>query len=412
MKNKRLIPLMLAIFLGLVLVQAQASAQEGIRLGRLIVMPSVEYEAQYTDNVFLDADKEKEDTIHLLKPRVVVSYEWGQEKYLEAGLDTIFALYGKYDENNYQVINPFISAGIKTPAGFYVEANESFAYTEDPYSSDNQYNLGQQTERWVNYADLVLGYGFGERYAAELMLANRLERYDAEIHQWQNTIENRYALYLFYFLTPKTSTFVRFGQNYVEYDEQNDGTSVWSDKTSKDFVTTDYAAGVRFTPSGKIRGEIRAGYGTQSFDNSFDPFGRSYEDQHSWIAGTSVEYHFQERSVLTWILNRQFLGSPDVDAASYIRTITRLSLDHRFTERLGANIGLGWARSDYEDEYADRPRKYFDEYMVDAGVEYLILRRLSSGLQIGYVNREAGNSAYEYDEYNAARVSIYLKAEL
>ena len=386
----------------------------GIQLGRLKVEPSVGYEIEYHSNVFrapYDA-LEEDDVIHKLTPGVHLTYDLGYNQFLEGGVKGVVAAYSNYTENNYESVSPYIAYHLKRPTGIYASAADMFTYSSDPYNTEDLYREGEQVERWMNDFDVLMGYRFAAKWFAEATYANRLKRYDNDIDKWQDEIGHTYSLALFYQLTGKTSVFGEFEQTWAFYNEQNDGHGFWSENTSRDYIRTSGFAGLRFEEGGKLSGEVKLGYSAKDFDNDRDPFGREYIDDDSWAAQASVDYQIRPRTRLSFLVNRSIEGAPDVDSASYVQTSTGLNVAQRFGDRIYSGLGFSWGRYDYSEEAPGRPRKYFNIYRATADVEYRILKWLYAGANYEFISKQAGDDAYQLEEYDDHVISLILTAKL
>ncbi|NJL59670.1 MAG: outer membrane beta-barrel protein [Desulfobacteraceae bacterium] len=108
-----------------------------IRLGQLKIEPSIGYEVEYSDNIYLSNSNKQSDSIHKIKPDIRVTYEKNSGNYFKSGIRSDFVAYSSYSDNNYQAYNPYLSFGIKTPAGLYLRASDEYLNTADPYDSEN-----------------------------------------------------------------------------------------------------------------------------------------------------------------------------------------------------------------------------------------------------------------------------------
>ncbi len=388
-----------------------------IRLGKLTVEPGITYQGEYNDNVFLENENKESDFLHTLAPSVVLKYEGRPGNYFSTGYRMKFTSYSDFNDNNHQMHNPFVSFGIKTPAGFYTRTDAQYVYTEDPYGTDSQYGEGEKTKRWSNSTRFLLGYEFAGRYGIEGMYQHNLQRFYANADKWQNRTDQQYGFTFFYKLTAKTSLLAQYRRTQARYDAQNDGiwqggTLSWSDSTSQDYTLSDYFIGVHFRPGGKLSGEIKLGYGQKRFANPGDMNGHAYEDQSSWVAEADINYHPTQRTLLSWTLKRAYKGSSDTDTSSYLDTLIGLYLKQRFSDRFSFGLGLDWNRSDYSGGgLANSDKKYFNTYTAKASFEWVLFKWLTGGIEYRYRVRRAGDTLYEDEEYKNNVFLIRLDAK-
>lgn len=388
------------------------SAYSGnIRLGHLKIEPSIGYEVEYNDNIYTSNSNKQSDSIHKIKPEIKVKYEKNPGNYFNAGIRSDFAIYGSHSDNNYKAYNPYLSFGIRTPAGFYLRAGDEYLNTEDPYGSENQYNLGIRTRRWNNSGKIALGYEFARRYGIEGAYENYLQRFYDDEDQWQNRSDFRYSASFFYNLSPKTAVFSQYRITTARYDMQNDGIGGWNSNNSQDYELSDYFIGARFKPGEKLSGEMKFGYGQKSFKNRFDKDGFAYADGGTWIAESRLDYRLQEKTILRLDFQRGYKGSSFSDSASYLDTLAGLELRQQLLSgRLSLNIGADFEINEYSNENPTLPDRKFILYSFRSGVEWKIRQWLRAGLEYRYRQRNAGDEYYEAYEYDNNIVTLSVNA--
>lgn len=425
-KMKMKFALCCLVMAGFTLSSVYASA-EGLRFGKMAVEPEAGLEAEYNDNIFLDDENERDDVIFRFTPGVAFSYSGNPGNYVKTGYDLELGMYVDYDDNNYHSHNPYLSLGFKAPAGFYLNFDDNFKYSSDPHGSENQYNEGVKTKRWNNTAEIVAGWEF-ERITVEGAYKNYLIRYMEDDDKWQDRIDHQFAGTVYFKITHKTSVFGQFRYTMAEYDAQNDGIAdsdgnpYWTEDNSEDNKLYEYFAGFKFEPGQKLTGQIKVGYGERSFDNELSPMldtsgnQRRYEDQSTWVATwvaeTSVIYKPVQRTRISFDLSRSYKGSPDTYSSSYIDTLIAIALKQGLSEKISVKAGADWNRTDYFDEDTGQPRRYFDIYTLNAGLEWEILRWLTAGLEYEFKTKNASDSLYETEEYQNNKITVYVEGQL
>lgn len=338
----------LSLFILILSITSVVFAQGSLKIDRIQVQPEISYEGEYNDNIFLENSDEKDDFLSHIVPGLMLSYEGSTpENFFRTGYSADIVLYSDYSENNYTAHNAYVAGGIKMPSGFYFQAVDIFVKTEDPYGSATNYNIGTQTERWNNAADVLIGYEFAGRFAVEPFYKNYIERYDKKEDQWQNRIDHIYGLSVLYSITPKTAVFGQYRLTDAAYDEQEEGidmtefgdTGQWDSDNSQDYRLSDAFVGVRFKPGGKISGEAKIGWGGKEFDNDVDKDNNEYEDEDTFVAETSETYQATEKTRFSLNFQRSIKGSPDSDASSYIDTLAGVRWHQTLVHRLSFDIG-------------------------------------------------------------------------
>jgi len=405
-----------AICLALIILSLPASAKEPeIRVGSLKIKPSIKYQGSYQKNVFFENDDERDDYVQTLTPKIIFEYAGGTlGNYLTVGYDLDLVAYADYEDNNYQAHKPWISLAINNFGPFYLKVNERYVYTADPYGSANTYGIGSNTKRWNNTLDFLLGRKLADKYALELMYDYYLERFREDRDKWQNRIDHRFGVTFLVKVASKTALFGEYRRTDAEYDEQNSGLSImiegdtwnWNSSNSQDYTTQDFFIGARFHPSGRIRGEIKFGYGRKDFQNSIDPDNNLYEDDETWVVETDVQYTLLKKTTLLLSIYRSFLGTPDYDSTGYVETRAGIDLTHSLN-RTTFHLGFDWNLYDYLNEKPGLPEKYFQLYTIKAGMDYRLKEYLTVGVNYKHQDKDASHTVYEDDEYTDDIFSFY-----
>lgn len=391
---------------------------EGIRLGGMVLMPSIGYKVEYNDNVFLENTGEDEDFIHRIQPNVIVQANLRGGLNFMMGYDMELVAYTDLDENNYIAHRPFFHIDYASPTGFYLKFDDRFVQTEDPYGSDyNTYGLGEQTKRTNNAADLVLGYRFGQRYGIEGSYSNFVEHYDKSADKWQNRMDNILGLSFLYNLTAKTALFGQYRFTTADYTSQNDGIvtdtglETWNSGNSQDYDIHAVFFGARFAPGGKLSGEAKIGYSAKNFQNDADFLGRGYEDTDAFVIETNVAYQMRPRTNLSLRINRAQRGSPDREAASYIDSLIGVYAIQGIGERFEVGADAEWNNQDYQDEYATFPEKSYNTYNARLRASWNLRRWLSGGVGYTFQSKNASDNAYASDEYDNSILWAAIKGK-
>jgi predicted porin len=176
------------------------------------------------------------------------------------------------------------------------------------------------------------------------------------------------------------------GVNQTDYreDEDNPGEEI-RDRTARGlfglkhrFTETsgvECAAGARFTES-----DIRDGDDTT-------------EHQAGFIGSAAFTWQY-ERSTVQAVLTRDY--EPSTAGGGATRDVARLTLSHRFTERLGASIAPAYRRTDREKE--DRPDRTEWTFSVRPSARYRVTPSVFLSLGYSYYRVDRGAEAEDETE--------------
>ena len=401
------------LFLSL-LVFCFSSSAYAVKIGKLNIKPTITYKGSYDDNIYKEATNEISDYISVYSPSLSLSLgkpETGN--YISAGIDADFADFSDKDKNNYQTYKPYFAFSLSTPGGLYFKGEERFIDTDDLYGTENDYNVGTRTMRWINDASITIGFKFADKYTIESSYKNSKYRFDDLADQHQDNEADTYSISVLYRVGAYTSLFGQFQSGNEEYDRQNEGVTGWTPVTSQDNEKTDYYIGARFAPGGKLSGEIKLGFSEIDFDNIMDQYGNQYTDDEALSAEALVGYKMTPKTTLNFNLSRNFKTMPEFGASavasSFVDTTVGIGMKQQFRKRLSLNLGLDMRYQDYE-VFSGNPDKEFDTYKFNARLDFIVLRWLSGGLEYVYEDKGA-NAGYFTNEYDNNIFTFDLTAE-
>ena len=116
-----------------------------IHLGRFEISPEISYSGEFNDNIFYEHESEKDDFINTITPGIGLKISGLPGNFFSAGYNVGISRYSDFDDNNYEDHRLYASAGLKTPKGLYLKVWDSFQDTGDPFGSEQEFRLGEQT---------------------------------------------------------------------------------------------------------------------------------------------------------------------------------------------------------------------------------------------------------------------------
>ncbi len=392
-----------------VLLPASALAEGNIHIGKLQVHPSIAYQATHDSNIFKESSSEKSDFIHVIKPGIHLLYEGVGDNSLELGYDIGLIRYTDYTDNNFHEHAASLTGKYQTPMGFYTRIDDAFAHTADPHGNSNSYRQNDpKVRRWYNTAALALGYEFN-RLRVEAGYANRLERYLEEEDWWQNRDDNRLSLTGYYRFLPRTSALLEYRLTDTSYGDQNNGDNdlgIDSD-TSQDSLQHQVFAGLRFDPSGKLKGDVKFGVGRKNYDNEADWNGQDYEDVTSWLAESSLDWAVTAKTSLGLDFSRSLNDSTESYATRFTTTALRLDLKHEILTPLAALADASVSLDEYDDISPTLAPRDDVTLGLGAGLEYSAREWLTMGLGYRFEDRSSSED-FSDEEYQDHRTTLTL----
>jgi len=403
------------VFLAIALVWSTSGwAQGNLHIGRAQVTAELEYKGQFDNNIFYDAEDEESDYIHTVTPGLSLTYPGiNPGNFFKASYHVGFVRYSDFDDTNYEDHRLFVGGGYRTPVGLYFLVDDYYQNTADPYGSETTYNEGDQTERWNNTFNVRAGYEFADVYTLEAYARNFSERYDLEADQFQDRSRitlGGMALYKF----GQVQFLGEIRRAAVTYDEQNDGLDGWDEDNSQDNRITEGLIGARFTPGGKLAGDLKVGYQTITYENDEDKNGNEYNDNSLPIIEADLSYFMSEQTSFNAFARRTRNTSVTANtsgdvSASYIQMSWGAGLSQKILEKFTLNLEFQRDLEDYLDESSGSEDKSFIIHTFTGNLDYDINDLLNAGLILRYRNKEASSSDYEDSEYTSMRYGFFVK---
>jgi len=400
MKKALLIGCFIAISL-LILKSPQVSAQEGrIQIGKLKVVPSITMQGVHDDNIYLgngtnNTDEIKEsDWITHLQPALLLDYDLNGRGSLKLGYQGDWAYYGENDNNNWNNQNGLFNLDYKAPGGLILAFNDRYSDAEDPYGSLNEYGLGQpQTVRWSNDLKTKIGYEFSNRFRMFAYYNTFTQDYEELKDFTQDYYEHEYGIGAEIRLLPKTWGFTRYhygSRNYFTHPAGSGSTKA----NDSDFDWHRVNAGLTWDIGAKLQGELNFGYQWRNYDNSRDAFGNRYEDENTWIAGTSLNYSATATTTLSCSITRGLIESAS-DTNEYNETTGfGLTLQQILYTKFTLGAGVNYSINDYNLPI-NNPRED-DNYRFNLDLLYRIQTWLNAGVGYSYNRKDSNDMTNDY----------------
>ncbi|MEW6505916.1 MAG: outer membrane beta-barrel protein, partial [Chloroflexota bacterium] len=270
--------------------------QGKIKMGKVSVIPGVSLVEEYDDNIYLGngdndtTEKKESDWITHIKPSLVFLYDMMNRGQISLGYLGDFAMYSSNGDNDWNSHTIAFKSDYKAPAGLLVGLNNTYINADDPYASENDYKLGEQTKRWSDDLNFKLGYQFVDKFRVIGYYNFYKQDYDLEQDYSQDYDNNEVGLGAEMKVMPQTWAFVRYFHGARDYTNHPAFIPRLSDETDADFTYNRVNVGLGWDATAKLSGEFNVGYQWNSADNEFDPYGRAYEDKDTWVAQTKVTY--------------------------------------------------------------------------------------------------------------------------
>ncbi|WP_084457193.1 outer membrane beta-barrel protein [Desulfogranum mediterraneum] len=219
--------------------------------------------------------------------------------------------------------------------------------------------------------------------------------YDDLANQDRDRRDNKFAGYLYYKLSPKSSAFVEYDYLDISYDS-----SPYLDSREHHLY-----GGLRWRLTGKTMGQIKLGYLTKDFSDE------RLENSGDFVLQGWVDYDLSAKTRLKLLASRT-IEEPDVYSLESV-TSNRVSLAyaHKLSSKISANARAGYSYRDYAGVYRSAEAegtRQDDEYRLRFYLDYDIQDWLGLRASYDYFDRDSSLSALSYTD-NRLLLSITLR---
>jgi hypothetical protein len=364
---------------------------KGFEMGKFLFLPSLEVEANWTDNVFATASDTRSDRFYRVVPNVRLRSRFTRhELNLNAELEKV--LFEIYKDDNRLNVTLGADGRVDIRKGWEVTSNASYVKrAEDRGSPDATQSLKPtdtsaisaqlgtrlQEGRMIYQGNLSLNAQNIEngRRAGGATIDNRgrdRQDYEASARVAYETFPNYFAV-------------VEGTYNSREYDNIVPGTNF---RRSSDGWRLESGIGVDVTEV--IRGDFLVGYFSQDYAAAAlgDPSGFSFRARFNWTPSRlTVVIPSLERSVQETIRS---------GVSSMVRSGAGLTIRHEFARNFVGTFVGNVAYEDYESS-SDDP--WFYEARL-RGL-YAIRPEIHTGAEVRYRKRDANGRSGEFEQWTA-----------
>lgn len=366
---------------------------DGMRFGQFEFLPLIEVEETYDDNIYRTDTQEESDFITRVKPSALLQSDWANHQVQFMALGN-FGFYQDNDTEDYEDYTVQAKGRYDIVYDTYFEGLLRHTKMHEDRNSPNDANANEPTELDINTARL----GF-VRELARLKLYTSAQHQDMEFDQTlrgnmlvtnddRNRAQEEFQVKLAYEFRPNYDIFTRYTYNIRDYDAAG--------ILDRDSTGHEIAAGTAVDISGKVKGEVYAGYLTQDYDR--------FTDVDEVNFGGELLWNITGLTSLSGLIKREVRETTVTNASSFVRTRYQVGADHALLDNLLLDATLRYTEDDFITSGGGAGRD--DEYYgAGVGMKYMINRNLSVRTGYDYIERE---STVASENYNNNLVSVSL----
>lgn len=379
----------------------------GIRAGAFMLHPGVSLAAQYTDNAFYANDNLQSDTIYHVRPYITAQSTWSRHSF-NVSLAADIARYADFSDRDFE--DYFFNIGGRVD----VKNRSAFSYSLNYMNLHEGLNnrtseQGVQPTRYDVYGGR-LGYDHTfNRVSVGAFYARGRYDYDDVLGTDGEIIDNQdrdrdtdsFGVRLGYQFVVDKQLFLSYTGYSSSYDQRFDRNGY--DRSGSGYTVN---AGINFSMSGRLNGDVYASYYNRDFDDPALP-GTS-----GWLlgGGASLQWNVTELTTLFGSISSGVEDTTDANSTSYVYQSYALRLDHELTRSVQLNAFVAYSVSDYQaiDETAENPRSEDDTLRAGAGLNWFINRHMYLNASYSW---EELDSSVTNDDYSVNTYWLTLGLE-
>gem|GEM_PF-2998113 len=365
----------------------------------------------YTDNAFNTRNDKKSNFTTILSPEIWLAAPRINQKTAPTGfspraagglalsqpMEEVFRtfqtfLYYRtdiplYSSNNY---SPYGSSSAHTlGAGFMFNGTRFSFRVNDQYEHSYQereavmiINPSNQDRYNANRFSVGASYDTLNRLRLNIEYSNFMTRYQSQLSDAKNRIDNNITATVYYRLSPKVDLLAEYQFYNISYDQG-------STLDSREHYLY---AGFQWNITAKTKGIIKLGYSDKNFRDVSDSSGSfSYEGQ--------IDYRFTPKTSMT-VSAYQRTNETNVSGTAFsLASGARIRLQHMLTPKITTGLLLAYTRDRYEGTPEDPTQgSSVRDTIYQAGIDfqYAFKRWLKTRAGYLYTTKYSNVSSFEY----------------
>jgi polysaccharide biosynthesis protein VpsM len=352
--------------------------EKGIKLGPVIVHPSLAVKEQYDDNVFWTPSNKKHDFITTVTPGMGLELPFSDNK-LKFDYKADIARFADNDSQN--AVNHYVNGLLELNFRDVVfNCGDRFEKRFDRPTSE----FTNRVKYDRNTAKATAGMTFN-RLEFELGYSDLWYDYETPGYSDKDRYEDVVDLIASYRFLPKTSFLLEFDYGHVNYR-----TDVKSNSDSYQPLV-----GLRGKLTAKSTAEIKVGYQARNYKRDGEP------DFNSVVTMAGIIEEFTPSNTLTLNFLRKPYESQYSANNYYTLTSPSAMYVHKFTNKFSTKLSGSYQLNAYPRETTENAvtkNRKDNFWSVGTGITYDIKKWLSCGLDYEYKRRDSNFDNFDYKD--------------
>lgn len=371
----------------------------GVRMGSFLLYPEVSIEGLYSDNALLSTTDSRSDRAVVITPQITARSTWSRHL-LEGtvrGINSYYSEFPTLDDDEFSAnLRGRIDISRKTSIEItsdYVDSQEDVDATDAPTGAAERTQTRElsgtaELSHRFNRLTATLRGGIAEEDFDDVRLVSGAIANNDDRDVTERELVGR----LSYELRPGVDAFVEGSGNVHDFDSPFDDNGIRNG--SSGYTVT---GGISLELSGKLNGEIGAGFARQTPDE------QSLEDISGLILNAALEWLPSALTTVRFDAETQVAETTQIDSAgSLIRTAV-VSVEHAFRQNMIAGMALGYELEEFSGSGVED-----EEYTLGLSGEYRLNRAVALIANYQFTKSTSSEPNEDYVE-NEFRLGMRLR---
>jgi hypothetical protein len=370
----------------------------GIASGAFTIFPKVQVDAEYNDNIFASGTDEQDDVVFRIQPEVSIESDWSRHA-LQAFANSVISKHVDFDSEDTTDWTVGANGRLDVVRGSSISAGAQYGHLTEPRTSTN---TAQSSVSPIEY-DQASAYLSAVRAKGRIRASARADVNSFDYEDGRTTAGNlidqsardRTAFSLAgrvdYAISPATAVFGQITGNERDYDSAGTITTPARDSSGYEALV-----GVNFELGAVSRGEIAAGYISQSFDDA------AYSDIDGFGGRAQIEWFPTELTTITASASRTIQDAGIIGSAGYLSSQVGGKIDHELMRNVIVSGQLNYSEDAYNAVDRDDQR-----VTTSLAATYLINRYYGVTTTVSYLD-QSSDGALAGPSYDVTRLFVSL----
>lgn len=377
----------------------------GIRAGAFMLHPGAQLVAEYTDNVFFTTHDTESDTIFHLRPYLNAQSTWSRHS-LNVSLAADIARHRDFGERDYEDYFLVVGGRVDVKNRSFMSYGAQYLRLHEGLNSRDSEQGFEPTDYDLYGAKLGYDHTFNRLSVGGELSWDQMD-FDDAIGFDNQVIENQdrdrdrlgWMVKAGYQFRTDMQAFASYTGYDVEFDQTLDRNGY---ARSGDGYTA--SAGLGFTATGKVNGQLYASYANRSYDDPRLP------ETSGWGGGAGLTWTPTYLTSVYLQMATSIEETTSAHSSGYLRNLYSIRVDHELLRYVQLNGFLSYSDNDYQllPGAPANARAWDQIWRAGVGVSWFINRHLYLNASYDF---ETLDTNVPNDDFDVNRVWLTLGFE-